>query len=225
VIPGKSTPAGRLRCPECKAIIDADHDERGDRREPSARVAKSNPTERAVGPGFWIGLATFVVIGTAVLIVLLIWFLRWVQFEKPSDIGEVYGGQPGPAAAMPLPALVGDVNQTKTIATAAEWNREVFVRVGGDFAIEVSSQGPFALSIVSAEQFKASPDKRRAAFKKEQTLLTADSKQPTYRGNVTLPATTSYVIIENLAGKQVNVHLRITPDVNANRGAGGSSSL
>jgi hypothetical protein len=118
--------------------------------------------------------------------------------KAPAPI--VQGGQPAGAATF--------LDEEKEVPPRLEWNREVGSRQGGTFPFRVTSQGPFALTVVTDRGYKALQKGDRQSFKKEDVLLTVDSKGPTLDGEVTIPPGSSYFIIENHADKAVRLHLQ-----------------
>jgi hypothetical protein len=74
-------------------------------------------------------------------------------------------------------------------------------------SFRVTSQGPFAVIVVTDKAHKAIKTNDRKAMK-EGLLLTVDSKATTYEGKVNLPAGSSHFIIENQTDKKVELHLQ-----------------
>jgi hypothetical protein len=88
---------------------------------------------------------------------------------------------PPPGAGAPF------LDEKKEVPPHLEWNREVTSRSGGTISFRVSSQGPFAVTVVNAKGLQALKSGDKKAFDKSDLLLTADSKGPTYEGKATLP--------------------------------------
>jgi hypothetical protein len=103
------------------------------------------------------------------------------------------------------------LNEKKELEPRQEWNREVISRSGGTISFRVASQGPFAVTVVTAKGYQALKGDDPKALDKADVLLTVDSKGPTHEGKVTLPAGSSYFIIENQADKKAEVHLQCFP--------------
>jgi hypothetical protein len=97
------------------------------------------------------------------------------------------------------------LNQTKKVPARREWTREVNSRNGGAISFRVASQGPFAVTIVTDQAFKALQSGK--APDKSDLLLTIDSPEATYPGKVTIPAGSSWFIIENQTDKEVEFRL------------------
>lgn len=95
----------------------------------------------------------------------------------------------------------------REIPPRLEWNRDVFSRKGGAIAFRVTSQGPFAVTIVTDMAYQALQRGDRKGLSKSDILLTVDSKNAVYDGRVTVPAGRSWFIIENQAGKKVEMRL------------------
>jgi hypothetical protein len=100
------------------------------------------------------------------------------------------------------------LDQKKEIGPRLEWNREVASKIGGTISFRVTSQGPFAVTVVTDKGYKAMQGGNRKAFSKEDVLMTADSKELTYEGKVTLPPGSSWFIIENQTDKSAELHLQ-----------------
>ena len=82
---------------------------------------------------------------------------------------------------------------------------------GGTITFRATSQGPFALTVVTANGYKAAQGGNRKAIGKEDILLTIDVKENKYEGNVTLQAGSSYFILENQMDKNAELHLECFP--------------
>jgi hypothetical protein len=100
------------------------------------------------------------------------------------------------------------LDQKKEIGSHLEWNREVTSKSGGTITFRVDSQGPFGVTVVNDKGYKALQADKKKAFSKEDVLLTADSKEPSYDGKVTLPPGSSWFIIENRMDKNAEIHLQ-----------------
>lgn len=88
-----------------------------------------------------------------------------------------------------------------------EWNREVSSRTGGTIAFRVSSTGPFAVTVITGQAYKALQSGDQNPISQSDILLTVDAKGPTYEGRVTVRAGSSYFIMENKGDKAVDLHL------------------
>ena len=100
------------------------------------------------------------------------------------------------------------LDKKKKIPPRLEWNTNVISKSGGTFSFRVTSQGPFAVTVVTDAGYQAIQNKNQKGFNKADVLLTADSRNPTYEGKVTVPAGASWFIIENQADKEVELHLQ-----------------
>jgi hypothetical protein len=100
------------------------------------------------------------------------------------------------------------LDQKKEIGSHLEWNREVTSKSGGTITFRVESQGPFGVTVVNDKGYKAIQGNKSKGFSKEDVLLTADSKESTYEGKVTLPPGSSWFIIENGTNKNAELHLQ-----------------
>jgi hypothetical protein len=115
------------------------------------------------------------------------------------------------ASTEPRPPLRAFLDEKKEIQAGVEWNREVVSRNGGAISFRVDSQGLFAVTLVTGQGYKAAMADSKAPLNRSDLLLTADSQGTTYEGKVTIPAGSSYFIIENRAKKAVEFHLQCFP--------------
>lgn len=119
--------------------------------------------------------------------------------SKPSNTTAV-GGARGAGKAF--------LDQKKQVPPRKEWTREVTARSDGMFTFRVASQGPFAVIVITDKGYKALQNGNRIAPAKADVLLTIDSKEPTLEQSVTVPAGSSWFIIENQTDKSVEFHLQ-----------------
>ncbi len=103
------------------------------------------------------------------------------------------------------------LDQKKEVGPKLEWAREVTAKKEGTITFRVTSQGPFGVTVVTDKGYKALQGADRKALKKEDILLTEDSKEPTLEGKVTLPAGSSWFIIENRTDKKAEIQLQCFP--------------
>jgi hypothetical protein len=100
------------------------------------------------------------------------------------------------------------LDQKKQIPPRKEWNREITSQRGGTIRFQIASQGPFGVTVVTDKGFKALQSGNENAETKQEILLLADSKKPTLERWVTVPAGSSWFIIENQTDKPVEMHLQ-----------------
>jgi hypothetical protein len=93
----------------------------------------------------------------------------------------------------------------KQVPSRREWTKELVSRQGGALSFRVTSQGPFAVTVVTDRGYKALVG--GGAMSKEDGLFSIDSKGPTFEGKVTVPLGSSWFIIENQANQSVEIHL------------------
>ncbi len=91
-----------------------------------------------------------------------------------------------------------------------EWNKNVIAKRGGAISFRVTSQGPFAVTVVTDKGRKALLS--RGKFDKADVLLMQDSQTPQAEGKVTLPAGSSWFIIENQTDKPATIRLECFPE-------------
>jgi hypothetical protein len=89
-----------------------------------------------------------------------------------------------------------------------EWSREIMAPYAATITFRVTSQGPFRVTVVTERAYKAAVAKNREKLDKEDILLAIDSKNTTYDGKVTLPAGSSWFIIENQTDKPAKIRLQ-----------------
>jgi hypothetical protein len=100
------------------------------------------------------------------------------------------------------------LDQKKEIVPQQEWNREITSKNGGTITFRVESQGPFAVTVVTDRGYKALVGGNSSAIKKEDMLLTIDSKEPTLERDITIPAGSSWFIIRNDMNQKAEIHLQ-----------------
>ena len=99
------------------------------------------------------------------------------------------------------------LDQKKQVPTRLEWNKEVTSRNGGTISFRVTSQGPFAITVVTDRTRKAALSGDQQPLKKSDVLFLVDSTETTYAGKVTVPPGTSWFVIENRADREVEFRL------------------
>ena len=70
----------------------------------------------------------------------------------------------------------------------------------------MTSDGPFAVTVITDKGYKAI--KMGKTLTKQDLLPTVDSKDPRFEGKATVPAGSSWFIIENQTDKNVTIHLQ-----------------
>ncbi|MFL5243759.1 MAG: hypothetical protein ACJ8FY_16785 [Gemmataceae bacterium] len=103
------------------------------------------------------------------------------------------------------------LDQKKEIGPQLEWSREVVSKAGGTIAFRITSQGPFGVTVVTGAAWKAMQSRNEKAMNKADVLLSTNSKGPTYEGKVTIPAGSSFFILENQSNNKVEFHLECFP--------------
>jgi hypothetical protein len=100
------------------------------------------------------------------------------------------------------------LDQQKDVPPRMEWTREVTSRNGGTITFLVTSPGPFGVTVISDKVYKTLRGGNRTALAKEDVLLTVDSKEPTLMESVTVPAGSTWFIIENQTDKNAEIRLQ-----------------
>ncbi len=180
-------------------------------RERPRRRKRPRPAEKSKAWIFWLA-GTFAVLlalgGVAAAVQL---FLKGSVDNTPGLPPVVESPSGEIVAAAPAPGPPAFLDQRKTIPAGQEWSREVAARQGGTITFRITSQGPFAVTVVTAAAFQAARADNKAAFKKKDVLLVNDCKAPQYQGSVKLPAGSSWFILKNAAGKPVEFRLECFP--------------
>ncbi len=128
-----------------------------------------------------------------------------------SGQGIAASGQTSAASGQtPLSAAKGTsaapfLDAKKQVPSRREWNKEVVARQGGAISFRVTSQGPFAVTVVTDRGRKALLG--GGTMMREDGLFTTDSNAPTFEGRLTLPPGSSWFIIENQANQTVEIGL------------------
>ena len=99
------------------------------------------------------------------------------------------------------------LDQKKQVGPRLEWNREVTSRRGGKILFRVTSQGPFSVTLLTDRGYKAVTSNDPNAMRQEDLLLTIDSKEPQFEKTISLPAGSSWLIIQNQTNQPAEFHL------------------
>lgn len=100
------------------------------------------------------------------------------------------------------------LDQSRDVGPHLEWNREVVSKKGGAITFRVTSQGPFAVTVVTGKAYEAVRRGARKGLNKQDLLLTIDSTETTYEGKVAIPPGSAWFIIENLTDMDVKITLQ-----------------
>jgi hypothetical protein len=126
------------------------------------------------------------------------------QTSAASGQARAASGQASLSAAQGTSAAAF-LDAKKQVPSRREWNKEVGSRQGGAISFRVTSQGPFAVTVITDRGRKALLGGGK--MMREDGLFTIDSKAPTFEGKVMLPPGSSWFIIENQANQTVEIHL------------------
>jgi len=133
----------------------------------------------------WIGIRNFIIMGVAMPVAI-------ASLASPANEKK----------------LVKFLDQSKSIPPQIEWNREVISRKGGGvLTYRVTSQEPFAVTIIAGRTYQAMLRHDEKGMHREDVLTTLDVKGVTYTGQVKLPSGSSWFILSNQSGKTVKMHL------------------
>jgi hypothetical protein len=212
------TPQGkRLAAPE-----DETADQEESRPRPARRKArKPRRAKASSNRALWIGIGGGAALLVAAAVVVVVIVARSGKQDNSlagnSTPGVSVAGNPsGPPKRPPVvppadgqkPLEAPFLDQQKEVPPRLEWNREVVSKRGGTFSFRITSEGPFSVLVVTARGYQALQSKDRASFQKEDVLLNVDSKGPMLESEVTIPAGSSWFIIENQTDKAVRMHLQ-----------------
>jgi hypothetical protein len=99
------------------------------------------------------------------------------------------------------------LDEMKELRPRQEWNQEIVLRNGGPISFRITSDGRFAVTLITKQGYDALISGNKRKINKADILLTVDSKGKSYEGNVTVPAGSSYFIIENQTHMVVRISL------------------
>jgi hypothetical protein len=153
-------------------------------------------------------------VGTAVIAVLVVMFYRWYDAEPAvGNKEDVLAAMPQAPATNVNPYLAkSTVNETKKVAAGDEWSRELVALKAGTVSLEITSEGPFSVVVTTGQAYKtARSGSKREHLKQGDVLFSVESKESTFKGNATVPAGSSYILITNRANKAASIHLRCAP--------------
>ncbi|AWM41076.1 hypothetical protein [Gemmata obscuriglobus] len=97
------------------------------------------------------------------------------------------------------------LDQKKEVPAKKEWTREITSRRGGTVTFRITAPGPFAASVVTDRGYKALQSGQKG--NKADLLLTVDSKEPVLEMSLTVPAGSSWFIIENQTDQAAEIRL------------------
>ncbi|MDY3553920.1 hypothetical protein R5W24_003034 [Gemmata sp. JC717] len=97
------------------------------------------------------------------------------------------------------------LDQKKEIPAKKEWTREITSRRGGTVTFRITAPGPFAATVVTDRAYKALQSGQKG--NKADILLTVDSKEPVLEMSLTVPAGSSWFIIENQTDQAAEIRL------------------
>jgi hypothetical protein len=205
-------PAKNGRPPE-RADRPAEPDERGEGRadrDRPRRKKRPKPAEKSKAWIFWLAGTFAVLLALGGVAAAFLFFLKGPVDNTPGlpPVVETPSGQIVAAEPTLPPAFL---DERKAIPAGLEWSREVTAKQGGAIGFRITSQGPFAITVVTGAAFQAVQTNNKAAFKKKDVLLVNNCKGPQYQGSVKLPAGSSYFVIKNGAGKPVEFRLECFP--------------
>jgi hypothetical protein len=115
-------------------------------------------------------------------------------------------------ASAPQPRPSPFLKQSRRTPPRLEWNREVQSQRGGTISFVISSQGPFAVTVITGKGYDALRRRDREAFSKSDVLLTLDVDDSPYEGKVSIPPGSSWFIIENRSDEEVVLSLECTAE-------------
>ena len=100
------------------------------------------------------------------------------------------------------------VEQTENTAAGIGWNKDIVLSRPGTVGFHVTSQGRFAVTIVTDKAYQALQRSDEKALAKQDVLYMRESEGYEMNGKVALPAGTWWFIIENRSEAAVDFHLK-----------------
>jgi predicted Zn finger-like uncharacterized protein len=211
--------AGRkVKCPKCATIIavpkaeapltDDDEEEkprtkkRADLNEEEDRPRRKKKKQRKKNSG--VLLYGLVGGGAALAIVIVIGILLLNRGANRPTAG---GAPPRAKGGAPEAGPAAFLDQTKTIPSQLEWNREVTSRLGGTMTFRITSQGPFSVLVITERAYNALKAGKKGG-NKEDLLFDRTTTEPQMEGSITLPPGSSWFIIENQSNSPAEMRLQ-----------------
>ena len=101
------------------------------------------------------------------------------------------------------------VDQQENTAAGIGWNKDIVLSRPGTVGFHVTSQGRFAVTILTDKAYQAfQRSDEKALTNKQDVLYMADSQGNEMSGKVALPAGTWWFNIENRSDEPVDFHLK-----------------
>jgi hypothetical protein len=106
------------------------------------------------------------------------------------------------------PAPRAFLDEKRTIPAGKEWVRDITSGGGGTFTFRVSSQGPFSVSVLKDDAYRALVGGTGGAINPDDVLLTIDSPEPELEQPLTVGPGATWFIIQNQTDREVELHLQ-----------------
>lgn len=120
-------------------------------------------------------------------------------------------GQPTAAPAQSNSRVF--LEQTYTVPAGYEWNREIVAKRPGAVTIQVTSNAPKSIIILTKQAFDALQADNLGAIDKEKDMVLVDeTTEATYRRTVELPAGRFMIMMENRSTSPQAFHLKCSHD-------------
>ncbi len=100
------------------------------------------------------------------------------------------------------------VDQQENTAAGIGWNKDIVLSRPGTVGFHVTSQGRFAVTILTDKAYRALERSDEKALAKQDVVLMRDSQGNEMSGKVALPAGTWWFNIENRSDAPVDFHLK-----------------
>jgi pimeloyl-ACP methyl ester carboxylesterase len=100
------------------------------------------------------------------------------------------------------------VDQTENTAAGIGWNKDIVLDRPGTIGFHVTSQGRFAVTILTDKAYQALQRSDEKGLSKQDVVFMRDSQGNEMSGKVSLPAGTWWINIENRSDAPVDFHLK-----------------
>ena len=100
------------------------------------------------------------------------------------------------------------LDQERVTPPRREWNREIVFRRSGKMRFVITGSPPFGVTLVTDNGRSAMLRGDRSAFRREDLILTVDSRSTTFTSEVSLPPGHYWFYLENQSDRQVVFRLQ-----------------
>jgi hypothetical protein len=101
---------------------------------------------------------------------------------------------------------------TRNVPAQKDWNRQILPKAGGNISFRITSQGPFTAMIVTDKVYQSIQRRDDQTIKEEKEkgglILFVDSKESILERTVSLPASVTWIVINNQTDQPVEMRLQ-----------------